>query len=244
MKILETKNLIKRFNGVNAVDRLSIKIEKGQITGIIGPNGSGKTTLINLLSGVLVLDDGEVILNKTKKLSRILPYQIFSYGITRTFQNVRLFEQMTVLDNILVVITKRNAFSSLFEKHTEYHYKLAKEILQKVGLWEKKNQLAVNLSYGQRKLLEIARALAMKAEIYLFDEPFAGLFPEMRKIVSDIVQGLKRKNKTIILVEHDMGLIREICDYVIVMNEGKLLAEGKPADVLKKREVIEAYLGN
>ncbi|OQA38983.1 MAG: Glutamine transport ATP-binding protein GlnQ [Parcubacteria group bacterium ADurb.Bin316] len=244
MKILETKNLIKRFNGVNAVDRLSIKIEKGQITGIIGPNGSGKTTLINLLSGVLVLDDGEVILNKTKKLSRILPYQIFSYGITRTFQNVRLFEQMTVLDNILVVITERNAFSSLFEKHTEYHYKLAKEILQKVGLWEKKNQLAVNLSYGQRKLLEIARALAMKAEIYLFDEPFAGLFPEMRKIVSDIVQGLKRKNKTIILVEHDMGLIREICDYVIVMNEGKLLAEGKPADVLKKREVIEAYLGN
>jgi len=244
MKILETKNLIKRFNGVNAVDRLSIKIEKGQITGIIGPNGSGKTTLINLLSGVLVLDDGEVILNKTKKLSRILPYQIFSYGITRTFQNVRLFEQMTVLDNILVVITKRNAFSSLFEKHTEYHYKLAKEILQKVGLWEKKNQLAVNLSYGQRKLLEIARALAMKAEIYLFDEPFAGLFPEMRKVVSDIVQGLKRKNKTIILVEHDMGLIREICDYVIVMNEGKLLAEGKPADVLKKREVIEAYLGN
>ncbi|HQA64118.1 MAG TPA: ABC transporter ATP-binding protein [bacterium] len=244
MKILETKNLIKRFNGVNAVDRLSIKIEKGQITGIIGPNGSGKTTLINLLSGVLVLDDGEVILNKTKKLSRILPYQIFSYGITRTFQNVRLFEQMTVLDNILVVITERNAFSSLFEKHTEYHYKLAKEILQKVGLWEKKNQLAVNLSYGQRKLLEIARALAMKAEIYLFDEPFAGLFPEMRKVVSDIVQGLKRKNKTIILVEHDMGLIREICDYVIVMNEGKLLAEGKPADVLKKREVIEAYLGN
>lgn len=243
MKIIETKNLVKRFNGVHAVDRLSIGVEKGQINGIVGPNGSGKTTLINLLSGVLEMDSGEIIVDGGEKIIRILPHQVSFYGITRTFQNVRLFEQMTVLDNILVVVTERNVFSSLFEKHTEYHHKIAEEVLQKVGLWEKKNQLAVNLSYGQRKLLEIARTLAMKAEIYLFDEPFAGLFPEMRKIVSDIIRELKRENKTVILVEHDMGLIRELCDHIFVMDEGKLSTEGKPESVLEKKEVIEAYLG-
>ena len=243
MKILETKNLTKRFNGVHAVDCLSIGIEKGNITGIIGPNGSGKTTLINLLSGVLPVDSGEMIIGEAQKLTRILPHQISFYGITRTFQNVRLFEQMTVLDNILVVVTERNVFSALFEKHTEYHRKLAEEVLQKIGLWEKREQLAVNLSYGQRKLLEIARALAMKSEIYLFDEPFAGLFPEMRKVVSGIIQGLKQENKTVILIEHDMDLIRELCDYIFVMDEGKLLADGKPDHVLEKKEVVEAYLG-
>lgn len=243
MKILETKNLMKRFNGVRAIDRLSIGIERGQITGIVGPNGSGKTTLINLLSGVLEIDGGEVIIDGMEKFTRVLSHQVSSYGITRTFQNVRLFEQMTVLDNILVVVTERNVFSSLFEKHIEHHHIISEEVLQKVGLWEKRNQLAVNLSYGQRKLLEIARTLAMKTEIYLFDEPFAGLFPEMRKIVASIIRELKQKNKTVILVEHDIGLIRELCDQIFVMDEGKLLAEGEPEAVLKKRSVIEAYLG-
>ncbi len=243
MKIIETKNLVKRFNGVHAVDRLSIELEKGQITGIIGPNGSGKTTLINLLSGILGVDSGEIIVDGAKKITRILPHQVSFYGITRTFQNVRLFEQMTVLDNILVIVTERNVFSSLFEKHTEYHHEIAEKVLEKVGLWEKKNQLAVNLSYGQRKLLEIARTLVMKAEVYLFDEPLAGLFPEMRTIVFSIIQELKQENKTVVLIEHDIGFIRELCDHIFVMDEGKLLAEGKPKSVLEKREVIEAYLG-
>lgn len=244
MKILETKNLTKRFNGVHAIDRFSIGIEKGTITGIVGPNGSGKTTLINLLSGVLEIDSGEIVVDGTEKIIRILPHQVFFYSITRTFQNVRLFEQMTVLDNILVVITKRNIFSSFFEKHIEYYHKIAEEVLQKVGLWEKRNQLAINLSYGQRKLLEIARALAMKAEIYLFDEPFAGLFPEMKKIVSKIMRELKEAQKTVVLIEHDIGLIRELCDYIFVMNEGRLLAEGKPESVLERKEIIEVYFGN
>jgi len=243
MKILETKNLTKRFDGVHAVDRLSVGIEKGGITGIIGPNGSGKTTLINLWSGMLLIDSGEIIVGETEKFTRILPHQVYFYGITRTFQNVRLFEQMTVLDNILVVLTERNVFSSLFEKHTEYNLKKAEEVLQKIGLWEKRNQLAINLSYGQRKLLEIARTLAMKAEIYLFDEPFTGLFPEIRKVVSGIIRELKQESKTVILIEHDIGLIRELCDYIFVMDEGRLLTEGKPEHVLEKREVIETYLG-
>jgi branched-chain amino acid transport system ATP-binding protein len=243
MIVLETKNLVKRFEGVQAVDHLSVAIERGAITGIIGPNGSGKTTLINLLSGMFPIDSGEVVIDGAQKFTHITPHQISFYGITRTFQNVRLFEQMTVFDNILVVLTERSVFNSLFEKHTEYHQKIAEEVLQKIGLWEKRSQLAINLSYGQRKLLEIARALAMKSEIYLLDEPFAGLFPEMRKIVADIIQELKQENKAVILIEHDMALIRDLCDYVFVMDEGKLLDEGQPNHVLETREVIEAYLG-
>ncbi len=243
MPILETKNLVKRFDGVHAVDGLSIGIEKGRITGIVGPNGSGKTTLVNLLSGMLPIDGGAIVVNSSQRITKMQPYQISFYGITRTFQDARLFEQMTVLDNILVVLTERNVLSSLFEKHSKYHMKKAEEVLQRVGLWEKRNQLAFNLSYGQRKLLEISRALAMDTEIYLLDEPFAGLFPEMIKIVSEIVQELKQKGKTVILIEHNMNLIRELCDYVFVMDEGKLLAEGEPAEVLEKKEVVEAYLG-
>jgi branched-chain amino acid transport system ATP-binding protein len=243
MSLLEIKNIIKKFDGVCAVNDLSIKIEKAKITGLIGPNGSGKTTLIHLLSGMLRADRGDVIVSGAQNIARIPPYQISSFGITRTFQNVRLFEQMTVLDNILVVVTQRNVYRSFFERHTEHHLKVAEEVLQKIGLWEKRDQLAITLSYGQRKLLEIARTLAMKAEVYLFDEPFAGLFPEMRKLVSSIMQELKQQNKTIILIEHDMGLMRWLCDYIFVMDEGKLLTEGTPNHVLEKREVIEAYLG-
>ena len=239
----QTKNLSKHFDGVKAVDGLSVDIEKGKITGIVGPNGSGKTTLINMLSGMIGIDDGMVVLNDALKLSKIKSYDIFAYGITRTFQDVRLFNQMTVLDNMLVVLTERNVFGSLFEKHNKYHLSKARDALEKVNLWEKRNELAVNLSYGQRKLLEIARAISTQAEIYLLDEPFAGLFPEIIKTISDIIRNLRQEGKTVILIEHNMELIRELCDYAIVMNSGKLLAQGKPEEVLKKKEVIEAYLG-
>ena len=243
MTVLEIKNFKKRFDGVKAVNDLSIDIKKGQITSIIGPNGSGKTTLINLLSGMIPSDGGAVIINRAAKLEKIRSHQVSFYGITRTFQDVRLFEQMTVLDNIMVVLTEKHVFGSLFERHKGYHYKKAKEVLKRVDLWSKKDQLAINLSYGQRKLLEIARALAMPADIFLFDEPFAGLFPEMVKIIISIIKELKEEEKTIILIEHNMNLIRQLSDYVFVMDEGKLLAEGKPKKVLEKQTVIEAYLG-
>ena len=248
--MVKTQNLTKRFGGVKAVDDLSVSIEQGKITGIIGPNGSGKTTLINLLSGMLAVDSGIVDINGVK-LRKIRPHEIFCYGINRTFQNARLFEQMTVLDNILVVLTKKNIFSALFEKQNNYssghaqgkHLKNAEKVLKKVRLWEKRNQLAINLSYGQRKLLEIARVLVVDRKIFLLDEPFAGLFLEMRKIISSIILELKEKGKTIVLIEHNMDLIRELCDHVIVMDSGRLLTEGKTAQVLKKKKVIEAYLG-
>jgi len=242
MSILETKKLSKHFDGVAAVDDLSIEIEKGKITSVIGPNGSGKTTLVNVLSGMLSASGGTIVVGGVA-LRKIAAPDVASYGITRTFQEVRLFNQVPVLDNILVALTERNVFGALFEKHNAYHLKRAEELLKKVNLWEKRHELAVNLSYGQRKLLEIARALAMNADIYLLDEPFAGLFPEMVKIIVGILKELRTEEKTIVLIEHNMDLIRELSDSVIVMDGGKLLAEGKPLEVLEKREVIEAYLG-
>lgn len=242
MNNLSVKNLAKRFEGVRAVDNLSFDIKRGIITGIIGPNGSGKTTLVNLLSGMVRFDSGIVYIGETG-LSRIRPQDIKVYGVTRTFQDVRLFGQMSVLDNILVVLTERNVWSSLFEKHGSYHVEEAEKLLKVVGLWGKRNDLALNLSYGQRKLLEIARALAMKSDVYLFDEPFAGLFPEMVKIVSGILKELRASAKTVILIEHNMELIRELSDEVIVMDSGSLLAQGRPNEVLARRDVIDAYLG-
>ncbi|MFA5838648.1 MAG: ABC transporter ATP-binding protein [Candidatus Paceibacterota bacterium] len=241
-EILKIDKLTKYFDGIHAVDHLSISIEEGKITSIVGPNGSGKTTLINLISGVKSIDSGHIII-KGISLSKIKTHEVSSFGITRTFQNIKLFEQMTILDNILVVITKRNLWSALFEKHKDYHLKQAEEVLRRVNLWEKKNELAVNLSYGQRKLLEIARAISMDVNIFLFDEPFAGLFPEMRKTIVSIIKELKEHGKTIILIEHNMDLIRELSDRLIVMDEGKLLAEGNPEKVLSQKNVIEAYLG-
>jgi len=240
--ILETKNLQKHFEGVQAIDRLSFVIEKGTITAVIGPNGSGKTTLMNVLSGMLPFDGGSMVIDGVK-LNRVRSYEVADYGLTRTFQEGRLFFQMSVLDNILVILTERGIWRALFERHQPRHLKQVEEVLKKVGLWDKRRELAVNLSYGQKKLLEVGRALAMKADIFLFDEPFAGLFPEMVKTIASIMQELRAEGKTIVLIEHNMALIRELTDHVIVMDSGELLAEGKPEEVLKRKDVIEAYLG-
>lgn len=247
--ILKTKSITKHYSGVHAVDNLSISFESGKITGIIGPNGSGKSTLINLFSGIVPIDSGSVIFDNAEELGAIKTYEVADYGLTRTFQEVRLFEQIPVFDNILAVVTKRNVISSIFETHKKFHLDRAEAVLKRVGLWEKRNELAKNLSYGQRKLLEIARILAMtsgegmEGEIFLFDEPFAGLFQEMREVVLGIMKELKEKGKTVILIEHNMEIIRNLCDHVFVLDSGKLLAQGTPEEVLSKKEVIEAYLG-
>jgi ABC-type branched-subunit amino acid transport system ATPase component len=237
---LKTRHIYKHFDGVKAVNRLSLSFEAGHITGVIGPNGSGKSTLINLLTGFIPFDAGEIVIAGREKLQRLRPFEIKEYGITRTFQDVRLFEQMQVLDNVLVVLTERGVFGALFEK---LHLAKAEEALARVGLLEKRHALARNLSYGQRKLLEIARVLAMDPAIIFFDEPFAGLFPEMLKVVVSVMKELRAAGKTQILVEHNMELIRELSDHIFVLDSGELLAEGKPTEVLSKREVIEAYLG-
>jgi ABC-type branched-subunit amino acid transport system ATPase component len=240
--MLETRGLTKAFGGVRAVDALSVAIEPAKITALIGPNGSGKSTLVNLLSGMLPSDEGTVAVGGTE-IRRIRAHEVPAHGITRTFQEVRLFEQMTVLDNLLVVLTKRGVLASLLERPSEEHLERARTLLGRVGLQEKEAQLAATLSYGQRKLLEIARALAMDARVYLFDEPFAGLFPEMVQTIVGIVRSLKEEGRTVVLIEHDMGVIRQLADAIVVIDEGRLLAQGDPEEVLERREVVDAYLG-
>ena len=243
MSIIMTKNIVKRFEGVHALDDLSLEIMQGAVTGIVGPNGSGKTTLINVLSGMLRTDEGMLHIGD-EAVQVMKPHQVSAHGITRTFQEVRVFEQMTVLDNILVVLTERAVIPSLFQRQQESCNAAARQVLETVGLWEKRDELASALSYGQRKLLEIARVLAMpKTEVYLFDEPFAGLFPAMVDIVVGVMQDLKRRGKSVVLIEHSMDLIRRLCDTVIVLDEGKLLAQGTPEVVFARPEVVAVYLG-
>ncbi len=241
--MLQTLDIEKRFGGVYAVDRLSISIPRGLITAIIGPNGSGKSTLINLLSGTLPLDGGMVVVGP-KRLRIIKPFDSPNIGLTRTFQDVRLFEQISVLDNLYVVMTERSSLLSLFQRARKEHRERAERILNVVGLWEKRNDLAEELSYGQRKLLEVGRLMAMNTQIYLFDEPFAGLALHMIEVVKGVMRELQEYGRTIIFVSHNMGIVRELSDYLIVMDSGRLLARGHPDQVLNDPAVIEAYLGN
>jgi len=242
MNILTTCNLTKQFAGVKALDSISLEFPKGKITGLIGPNGSGKTTLINALSGLLSIDGGSIIVNE-KNIDHIHSYKIPTLGLTRTFQNIRLFNQMNVLDNILLALNGKRALKTLMLKQPESLTRDAEKILKKVDLLETKNKMAGDLSYGQRKLLEIGRALTANTEIILLDEPFAGLFPQMIKNVQNILEELRRRGKTIVLIEHNINLIRKLCDYIIVLDAGKLLTAGTPRKTLSKHEVLEAYLG-
>ena len=239
---IQTDDISKHFGAVKAVRRLSISIPKRGLTSIVGPNGSGKSTLVNLLSGVLPLDGGIVVIEGAT-LKVVKAHENPEYGLTRTFQEVRLFDQVSVWDNILVVLTKRRLFPALLERVNPLQRDRARGILENVGLWDKRDALAENLSYGQRKLLEIGRAMAMEANIYLFDEPFAGLFPEMVVKVKDILNHMREQGDTIVFISHNMDIVRELSDHLIVLDSGSLLAEGEVDEVLSQPKVIKAYLG-
>ena len=212
------------------------------MTSIVGPNGSGKSTLINLLSGTLPFDEGFVIIDAVS-FRVVRPYESPSHGLTRTFQEIRLFDQMTVWDNILVTLTKRGVWASLLERTSPSQRRRVQGILESVGLWERRQALALNLSYGQRKLLEVGRALGMDVKIFLFDEPFAGLFPVMLERVKALLAELKEQGRTVVFVTHNMDIVRELSDHIVVLDSGTLLAEGDVEEVLSRPEVIEAYLG-
>ena len=239
---LQTEGISKHFGAVKAVDELSLSIPRQGATSIVGPNGSGKSTLVNLLSGVLPLDGGMVIIDGVG-LRVVHAHETPEHGLTRTFQEVRLFDQITVWDNIMVVLTERRLFSSLLERVRPTNRRKAQEILESVGMWEKRDSLAMELSYGQRKLLEIGRAMAMDVQTYLFDEPFAGLFPQMLERVKDIMKQMRQDGYTIVFVSHNMDIVRELSDRIIVLDSGTLLAAGEVEPVLGSAEVIEAYLG-
>ena len=239
---LETEKISKHFAAVTAVDQLSISVLRGKITSIVGPNGSGKSTLVNLLSGILPLDGGIVIIEGAR-FSVVRAHETPDHGITRTFQEVRLFDQITVWDNIMVTLTQRSLFPAMLERTKRSHTERAQEILETVGMWEKRRSLAMDLSYGQRKLLEIGRAMAINVNIYLFDEPYAGLFPQMVERVKVIMKQMRDNGGTLIFISHNMAIVREISDYIIVMDSGQLLTEGEVSEALGRQEVIDAYLG-
>ena len=240
---LETREISKSFGAVKAIDQLTMSILREWITCIVGPNGSGKSTLINLLSGMLPLDGGLVIIDNVG-LRVVKAHETPDHGITRTFQDVRLFDQITVWDNIMVVLTDRRLFPSLLERTKPRHKEEARRILQSVGLWEKRDAMAQDLSYGQRKLLEIGRAMAMDVDIYLFDEPFAGLFPRMLEQVKTILKEMREQDRSIVFVSHNMDIVRELADHLFVLDSGTLLAAGEVDEVLSRANVIDAYLGN
>ena len=239
---LETDDISKRFGAVQAIDRLSISIPRGKTTSIVGPNGSGKSTLVNLLSGTLPLDGGIVIIDGVG-LRVVKAHEAPSHGLTRTFQEVRLFDQISVWDNIMVVLTERRLFPAMLERTKSAHREKAQRVLERVGMWEKRRSLAMDLSYGQRKLLEIGRAIALDVNTYLFDEPFAGLFPNMIEPVKERMRELLADGRTLIFISHNMDIVRELPDRIVVLDSGTLLAEGDVNEVLSSEEVIEAYLG-
>ena len=255
MSLLEVKGLTKNFGGLSAVSNVSLKAEKGELIGLIGPNGAGKTTFFNLLTGVYVPTEGTIELeteNGKKLLNGIAPNKITELGLARTFQNIRLFKDLTVLENVMVAMHahKGNSlFSSLFR--TKAYYETEKmmkeealELLKIFNLESFAQDKAKNLAYGQQRELEIVRALATKPKILFLDEPAAGMNPqETANLTRLIAQIQEQFGLTVVLIEHDMSLVMEICQRLYVLEYGRLLAHGTPEEIKKNPDVIRAYLG-
>ncbi len=251
MALLECKNLSIQFGGLKAVNSFNIKIEKGQLYGLIGPNGAGKTTVFNLLTGVYKPTGGSIKLDGVL-ISDKSPEKINLIGVARTFQNIRLFNRMTVLDNVKIALHnkfKYNIFSSLFHlfdfaKKEKLMNEFALDILKVFDLDSYANILASNLPYGKQRKLEIARALATEPKLLLLDEPAAGMNPKETKELMETISLIREKyNITILLIEHDMKLVSGICEYITVLNFGEELISGTPNLVLNDKTVIRAYLG-
>ena len=252
-KLLSTKNVSKNFGGVLAVDNVSIEVHENKITGLIGPNGAGKTTLFNLITGLTKPSSGEFFL-LGKKYSPFKIHKVVEKGIARTFQNIRLFNNMSVLENVMVgrhVKTNffsMGIFSSLF-RITTYNNCENKQkevcirILEKVGLLEKKDLISSNLSYGDQRRLEIARALACEPKILALDEPAAGMNPTEKIKLKKLIKELLLEKVTILIIEHDVKLMSDLCDHIYVMDRGKIISSGKPTDIKNDKKVIKAYLG-
>lgn len=253
--ILEVKNLSKNFGGLAAVSNISMEIQEGELIGLIGPNGAGKTTFFNLLTGVYEPSEGLIEMNvdgHRKQIGGLKPYQITDYGVARTFQNIRLFKSMTVLENVKVGLHKNiryNLISSMLRLPSYYNEERwieekANEYLKDVGLYKKRHELADNLPYGEQRRLEIARALAISPKILYLDEPAAGMNPQETKELVELIQRLRKKyNLTVILIEHDMSLVMTLCERIYVLNYGKLIASGTPEEIKNNEFVITAYLG-
>ena len=251
MALLEVKNLGISFGGLRAVNAFNVTIEKEQLYGLIGPNGAGKTTVFNLLTGVYQPDEGAIILDGVNVTGK-KTIDICKAGIARTFQNIRLFGDMTVLDNVKVGLHNHHSYSTLegvlrlpryYKVEKEMNEK-AMELLKVFGLEEFAEYKAENLPYGQQRKLEIARAMATSPKLLLLDEPAAGMNPNETKELMNTIQFVRNHfDMTILLIEHDMKLVSGICEKLTVLNFGEVLAQGDTQEVLNNPEVITAYLG-
>jgi len=242
MALLEVQELSKYFGGIRAVDRCSFNVEEGSITALIGPNGAGKTTVFNLISGLLKLDTGMILLNG-KQIDGMQPHQITRRGIRRTFQITRELMQMTVLEN-MVVQSPTNGFMDLFKGSIlRGERDRAMELLDFVGITHLVNEKAEKLSYGQKKLLEFAATLMKEPHLVLLDEPAGGINPALLEEIVDHIRLLNKQGITFLIVEHNMDLVMSLCDLVIVMAYGRVLAEGRPETIQNDKAVLEAYLG-
>lgn len=245
VEILEIKNVSKNYGGISALAGCSFKVEEGSITGLIGPNGAGKTTLFNIISGFEKPTLGNIYF-EGMDISTLEPYDIVALGLCRTFQITRLFPNLTCLENIMVSKKVPNSYMEILGEVVESDGLLVKrsvEFLELVGLLEKKNILARNISYGQQKLLELARTLATEPRLLLLDEPLAGVNPKMIETIKRKIREIKKAGHTILLIEHNLSAVMELCDKVVVLDHGEKLAEGRPAAVRANRQVIGAYLG-
>ncbi len=250
MKILEVSKLTKSFGGVTAVNDMNFSVNSGEIIAVIGPNGAGKTTLFNLITCIYPPTSGSILF-KQKEIRGLTADQIAHLGISRTFQNLQIFNNMSVLENVMVgrhTKSKTGLLGAIFplpavQREEEAIVQSSLEKLALVGLADKALEAASNLPYGEQKMLEIARAVAMEPELLLLDEPAAGLNPTETRDLVEIIYKLRDQGITILLVEHDMETVMEIADRIVVLNFGNKLAEGTPYEIQNNREVIAAYLG-
>lgn len=248
--ILSVTQVTQRFGGLVALSDINMHVEKDEIVGVIGPNGAGKTTLFNIVTGIYTPTEGHVHLDG-EEVTGERPYRIAAKGFGRTFQNIRLFGKMTAMDNVMAAMhskTRSGLFDAVFHtprarREEETCEEKAKELLRIMNLWEDRYELASSLPYGKQRRLEIARALALDPKLLLLDEPAAGMNEQETAELLGIVRQLKKMGKTILLIEHDMKFVMNICERLYVLNYGQLIAEGTPAEVSSNKQVIDAYLG-
>lgn len=241
----------KSFGGLKAVNDLTLALKEGIVTGLIGPNGAGKTTIFNLITGFLRPDSGVIKYNE-RILNRISPYKIAKAGIARSFQDLKLFEQITVLENVMLAFPNQPGekfynifFKPAFVKTEENkNLQIAESYLEKVGLLDKKNVNVQDLSYGEQKLLVIVRLLASNAECLLLDEPMSGVDEKTREIIINVIRSIAGQGRIICLIEHNMDIVTKTCDWLLFLDQGGVLAEGTPEVITSDSHLTEIYFGN
>lgn len=251
MSLLKVEDLTIRFGGLTAVNKFHISLEKGDLFGLIGPNGAGKTTIFNMLTGIYQPTEGDIKI-EDMSIVGLKPYEIVNSGFSRTFQNIRLFKDLSVLDNLKIAYNNQMNYSVVegifrlprFWKEENHAHEECKKLLEIFDLLEYKNTLAKNLPYGKQRKLEIARALATNPKLLLLDEPAAGMNPQETKELMETIHFIRDKfDIAILLIEHDMSLVMEICERITVIDYGSVIAEGTPDEIKSNPDVIRAYLG-